>query len=151
MALGPEQPGSVAAIALAGALPVARGEKVGICARKRVAREGCARAPSPLPVSPFFVLVGAIGVGSEYLDQDVIPAQTEGRCLLRYARRRTPKFVSEDGAARPGRVARRFYGKIDALAVESGQPAGVHEDPQPVRQIWIEGPQQGAVRHRLAG
>jgi hypothetical protein len=51
----------------------------------------------------FLFLLRPIDEGGEDLDQHMVAAEAEGRCLGRHARRRPFKLVRQDGASSPAK------------------------------------------------
>ena len=74
-----------------------------------------------MPVSLLLIHVRPGAAGGENLDEHVFAAETEGRRVIRNARREAFELVSEDRAAGLGRGLNRGDERVDGTA-ERGHP-----------------------------
>src|SRR6516162_8788407 len=120
--LGFDEPVGIGTIAFCHPVRVVSGKEVRISTRKRHRSEGLTSGSSPLAMPLLLFLVRAIDERGEDLDQHVVAAEPEGRCLPRYARGGAFELVREEGAPGQAGSIHRFEKNVDAGDVERGQP-----------------------------
>src|SRR5262249_13460366 len=72
----------------------------------------------PLAMLSLLLLIRSIGKRCKDLDQHMIAAQAEGRCLFRYPRGGAPELVGEDGTTRRDCGLHGINQDINAAAAE---------------------------------